>query len=90
MLYFYCAVLPAMAYSTYVNQLYQCLGFSAQATFLALCRQGVFFLPLILVLPRLFELAGVQAAQPAADLLTFLICIPFQIVFFRKHLKSPA
>lgn len=90
MLYFYCAVLPAMAYSTYVNQLYQCLGFSAQATFLALCRQGVFFLPLILVLPRLFGLAGVQAAQPAADLLTFLICIPFQIVFFRKHLKSPA
>lgn len=86
-LYFGCAVMPVMAYSTYVNQLYQCLGFSAPATLLACCRQGFFFLPLILTLPRLLGLSGVQMTQPAADALTFLISVPFQISFYRRVLR---
>ncbi len=81
-----CAVMPLMAYSTFVNQTYQCLGFSFGATILASCRQGIFFLPLALLLPRLFGLSGILAIQPAADLLTFLISVPFQIHFFRSHL----
>lgn len=84
---FACAVMPVMAYSTYVNQLYQCLGFSAPAAFLACCRQGVFFLPLIFILPHFLALTGVQMTQPASDGLTFLISIPFQIYFFRHVLK---
>lgn len=87
-LYFACAVMPFMAYSTYVNQLYQCLGFSAKATFLASCRQGVFFIPLILLLPRLIGLTGVQMTQPAADFCTFLISVPFQVLFFRRILTD--
>lgn len=86
-LYFGCAVMPVMAYSTYVNQLYQCLGFSAPATFLASCRQGIFFVPLILILPHVLGLAGVQMTQPASDALTFLISVPFQIAFYRKVLR---
>lgn len=83
---FACAVMPLLAYSTFVNQLYQCLGFSAQATFLACCRQGVFYLPLILLLPTLLGVTGVEATQPAADFLTFLISIPFHIRFYRRSL----
>ena len=86
-LYYGCAVMPFMAYSTYVNQLAQSLGFSMQATFLASCQQGIFFIPLVLVLPRLVGLAGIQVVQPAADFLTFLISIPFQLSFFRKVLN---
>ena len=86
-LYFGCAVMPLMAYSTYVNQLYQCLGFSAQATLLACCRQGFCFLPLILLLPELAGFSGVQLAQPGADFLTFLISVPCQIYFFRRILQ---
>jgi len=81
-----CAVMPFMAYSTYVNQLYQSLGFKYSAAVLASCRQGIFFLPLITVLPIFFKLSGVCAAQPASDLMTFLISIPFQIYFFKKRL----
>ena len=81
------AVMPFMAYSTYVNQLYQCLGFRLPATFLASCRQGVMFLPLILILPGVWGLLGVQLSQPGADLLTFIISVPFQIHFMRSVLN---
>ena len=81
--------MPLMAYSTFVNQLYQCLGFSVCASILASCRQGIFFIPIVLLLPRAIGLAGVQTAQPAADLATFLVSVPFQIVFFRRVLSRP-
>lgn len=87
-LYFASAVMPFMAYSTNVNQMYQCLGFSKQATFLASCRQGTCFVPLILILPLFIGLTGVQISQPAADLLTFIISVPFQIRFFKKQLNT--
>ena len=89
-LYYACAVMPLMAYSTFTNQLYQCLGFATEATLLACCRQGIFFVPLILLLPRVFGLAGVEMTQAAADLMTFLVSVPFQIAFFRKHLRTEA
>lgn len=85
-LYFVCMVMPFMAYSTYVNQIYQCLGFSKPATFLACCRQGVCFLPLVFLLPVTLGLVGVEMVQPGSDLLTFFIALPFQIHFFRHQL----
>ena len=83
-----CAVMPVMAYSTYVNQLYQCLGFHQAATLLASCRNGLLYVPLILLLPGLLGLSGVAMSQPAADFLTFLVSIPFQIWFFRHKLRG--
>ena len=79
-----CGVLPLLAYSTYVNQMLQCLGRAGQATFLASCRQGTLYVPLILVLPALWGLTGIQLTQPIADGLTFLVSIPFHIWFFRS------
>lgn len=76
--------LPVLGYSTFVNQLYQSLGFVLPATFLASCRQGIFFVPLIIVLPLLMGLNGILIAQAVSDLLTFVISIPFQIKMFGK------
>ncbi len=78
--------LPLLGYSTYVNQLYQSLGFVKGATLLASCRQGIFFVPLILILPRLIGLDGILLTQPTADILTFFISIPFNIRFLRRVL----
>lgn len=89
-IYLGCSVMPFMAFSTYVNQLFQCLGFKGQATFLASCRQGIFFLPAILLLPLFWDCLGVQAAQSAADLCTFLTSIPFIVLFYRKHFRTSA
>lgn len=82
-----CLSLPGLAYSTYVNQLYQCLGFSGPATVLACCRQGIFYLPLILILPGIIGIWGIQFSQPGADILTFLVSIPCQIWFFERKLQ---
>lgn len=88
---FACTVMPLLAYSTFVNQLYQCLGFSVPATVLASCRQGIFFVPIILLAPRFLGLTGVEIAQPGADLMTFLVSVPFHIVFFKRVLnRKPA
>ncbi len=89
MLAILCVTIPLMGFSTYVNQLYQSLGFAAGATFLASCRQGIFFIPLVFLLPWLFGLDGIVAVQAAADLLTFLISIPFLIFFFKRYLSAP-
>ncbi|MFA7220664.1 MAG: MATE family efflux transporter, partial [Synergistaceae bacterium] len=51
---------------------------------LACNRQGVYFLPLILILPSLFGITGVQITQPISDILSFLTCIPFLYLFMKK------
>lgn len=84
-LYLFCAALPFLAFSTYVNQMFQILGRSKSAAFLASCRQGIMFLPLIFVLPRYFGLRGVEAVQPLADILTFGVSVPFLVHFFRRY-----
>ncbi len=80
--------LPVLGYSTFVNQLYQSLGYVKGATFLASCRQGIFFVPLIFLLSRLVGLDGILLTQPLSDLLTFLISIPFNIYFLKKVLSD--
>ena len=87
MLRYLALALPFLGYSSYVNMMYQSLGFVKGATFLASCRQGVFFIPLILILPYLFGLQGVLMTQAMADICTFFISIPFCIVFIRKNLN---
>lgn len=88
MIMYMCMSMPFLAYSTYVNQTYQCLGFSKGATFLACQRQGMCFVPLALILPRLIGVSGIEMLQPAADILTFVISVPFQIWFFRTQLDN--
>lgn len=89
-LYFACAVMPFMAFSTFVNQLYQSLGLRVCATVLACCRQGICFVPLAFLLPWLFGLTGVQMLQPGADLLSFVVAVPFLILLYRRQLRLTA
>lgn len=60
------------------------MGKAGRATFLACCRQGVCFIPLILVLPRVLGLVGVELCQPIADTLTCFISLPFLLAFLRQ------
>lgn len=88
MLTFIGCALPMLGYSTFVNQLYQCLGFVKGASILASCRQGIFFVPIILLLPNFLGLDGILAAQPISDVLTFVVSVPFNIYFLRRNLPS--
>lgn len=67
-----CVVFASFGYACVSNMLLQSLGQTGRATFLALCRQGIFYIPLLFALPRFFGFAGIALAQPAADVLTFL------------------
>ena len=69
------------------NMMFQSIGKSGRATFLACCRQGVCFIPLILTLPRIGGLSGIELCQPIADGLTFCISVPFLLPFL-KELKE--
>ncbi len=65
--------------------LYLAIGKSLVGSTLSLSRQGIFFFPLVLILPRLFGLTGVICIQPLADTLTTIITIIFAVKLkFRK------
>jgi len=79
-----CLAMPLMPLGVMCNMTFQSIGKSWTATILSAAMQGIFFLPLILVLSGFFGLLGVQITQPLADLCTFLFCIPFILHFFRE------
>ncbi len=79
-----CLVMPLIPLGVVCNMTFQSIGKSLTATFLSTARQGIFFLPLMLILPRFIGLLGVQITQPLADVCTFLCCIPFARRFFRE------
>ena len=76
----------AMALVTITNMLYQNIGRVVGATLLAVARQGLMFIPVVLILPRLFSTPvwGVYLAQPTADLFAFSLALPLAIRMFRE------
>ena len=77
-------VLPLTGLTTTTNMGLQSTGQALSATVLASCRQGIFFIPLVLALPRLMGIQGVELAQPLSDLMTFVLSVFFLVHFIRK------
>lgn len=78
------AVLPLHSLIVTTNMLLQATGNIPQATFLSCNRQGVYFIPLILILPLCFGILGIEISQACADLLTVITSVPFLIWFMKK------
>ncbi|QAT50648.1 MATE family efflux transporter [Caproiciproducens sp. NJN-50] len=78
-----CAVMPLQTFVVISNMLFQSIGKAKQATWLAVLRQGLCFLPAIVVLPRFFGILGVQISQPVADCFTFVIALFITSPFLR-------
>lgn len=55
------------------NMMMQTMGKTVYASVLASARQGLFFIPALLILPRLSGLLGIQMAQAVADACTVII-----------------
>lgn len=81
---FQCLALPFQTVNTISNMTFQTVGRSALGTFLASCRQGVYYLPLIFILPHFLGLTGVEVTQAVSDVLTCLTCAPFLVLFYRQ------
>lgn len=69
------------------STLYLSMGKSLSGGFLSICRQGVIFIPIIMILPKFMGLNGIMYAQAVSDFLTTLITIPFAINIY-KDLKN--
>lgn len=67
---------PLGAWIIVSNMMLQTIRKPVRATVLSSARQGLFFIPLIFILPHFFGLEGVEACQATSDLLTFLLAIP--------------
>jgi len=65
------------------NMLLQSTGKKLTAAFTAMLRSGLYFIPVLLIMSEWKGLFGVQAAQPIADVLSFLTAIPLVLWFFR-------
>ena len=49
------------------------------AALIAAARQGLCFIPVVLLLPRVWGLTGLCVSQAVADILTFFLTLPFLI-----------
>lgn len=79
--------LPFLVICLMTGMLFQAIGMYGKATVISTARQGIFFLPLIWLLPHILGALGVAITQPAADVLAGIFSIPFLIVGLKK-LKS--
>lgn len=71
-----CLTLPLSAFIVISNMMFQYIGAPGKASILALSRQGLLFVPAVLVLSSLLGLRGIEISQAVADALTFLLAIP--------------
>ena len=74
-----CFTLILSSWLTISNMLLQTIGKMWRASILGFARQGIFLIPLVLILPPLIGLWGIQIAQPLADIIAFAISIPMTV-----------
>ena len=70
------------------NMLYQSIRKSAIASFLALLRSGLVFIPAIYINNSIWGLEGLLWAQPIANIISAIISLPFVIVFLHHKFKT--
>ena len=82
---FQCVTFFFQAWITMSNMMLQTIGRTVPATFVAMARQGIFFIPLVWLLSLSpLGLLGVQMAQSVSDLLTLAAAVPIQLYVLRQ------
>lgn len=83
-------VFPVNALILASNMLAQTCRKPWRANILAAARQGLFFIPLIFILPSYFGLLGVEMCQAVSDVLSFMLTVPIVIYTFREFTREAA
>ena len=86
---FQCVTFCFQGWVVMSNMMLQTIGRTAPATFLAMARQGVFFIPLVWILSAAFGMLGIQMTQTVSDCLTLICAIPIQLKVLRELSASP-
>lgn len=69
------ALYPAFGLCYMMTITCQTIGASGYGLFLSMIRQGIFYVPFILILPHFLGVVGIYLSQPGADLLTLILCL---------------
>lgn len=81
---FQAVTMPLLSTNVMCNMTFQSIGHKLKAVMLSCCRQGIFFIPLVLILPKAFSLTGIEAVQAASDFCTFIVSLPFVFTFLKS------
>jgi len=88
----YVFAIPIAAVGMILMTTLQAMGKALPALIVALSRQGIMYIPAILILNKLFAFEGLVFAMPIADLLTTMLSSIFVLVIIRslnKHIAEP-
>ena len=69
------ATMPLWGFIIMSNMFTQSIGYGVRATIIAAARQGICLIPMLLILPRVLGLLGIQMAQPVADVISLVLSI---------------
>ncbi|MBE7077343.1 MAG: MATE family efflux transporter [Clostridiales bacterium] len=83
-----CICMPLLPTNFMAGLTYQVVGNKAIASLLSISRQGLFYIPAVLILPNLMGIFGVECCQAVSDLFAFVFSIPFTFAFFRTLRKE--
>lgn len=83
-----CLSLPFMGLVIMSNMMLQSMGKVVRASVLAVARQGMFFIPAIIIAPMLLGLNGVLVSQTISDFLSFALALPIQISIMSELKKT--
>ena len=79
---------PLLAVSLIISAYFQAIGKAGPALFLALTKQGIFLIPLVLILPLYFGLDGIWMAFPIADIGAALVSFVYYKMSYIKYPKK--
>ena len=79
-----CLCMPLLPLNFMASVTYQVVGSKVIAAVLSISRQGLFYIPAVLILPNVWGLFGVECCQAVSDLFAFFFAIPFTFLFFRQ------
>ncbi len=78
------SVLPLISTIIMTNMMLQSIGKGFKASITASARNGIFFIPLILILPKCFGILGVEMTQSCADILSLGLSLPLAYSELKK------
>lgn len=83
-LHYSCITLFLLPMISVGNMLFQSVGASKKAMFLAALQSGLIFIPLLLLLSKTIGLRGIEIAQPLSYIISCVITLPFVVCFFHE------
>jgi len=81
-------VVLLLSFTNTIGIFYQAIGKGKESLLLAVARQGIFFIPLVYILPTFFGADGILGAQFAADILTALLTGTMLYYYAKKNKEN--